>query len=221
MNRRSQKHLRLTMQVAVLLATGFFVTHPAYSQTREAASVVLVGEAGTRSSITVRPVQSSLAQNPIVTVSRAANLVGRPLEPVLAGVDDDVMAALRSTLPIQGARLTSGVGSRIHPISGRWQYHRGVDLAASTGTSVQVAAAGTVIRAGWAGGYGNLVAIDHGDGIETRYGHLSRIDVRAGDLVEAGHQIGLVGSTGNSTGPHLHYEVLVGGQPIDPLKSSK
>ncbi|MFN3590767.1 MAG: peptidoglycan DD-metalloendopeptidase family protein [Thermaurantiacus sp.] len=118
--------------------------------------------------------------------------------------------------PVDGARLSSGFGMRTHPILGFSRLHRGVDFAAPTGTPVLASAGGRVVRAGWGGGYGNMIDIDHGRGIVTRYAHLSRMDVRVGQQVNQGQRIGAVGSTGMSTGPHLHYEVIRNGQPIDP-----
>jgi murein DD-endopeptidase MepM/ murein hydrolase activator NlpD len=111
--------------------------------------------------------------------------------------------------PVHGV-LTSGFGPR-------WgRMHEGIDIAAPTGTPIRSAAAGTVVFAGWAGGYGNLVVVDHGGGLATAYGHQSAIFVTAGH-VEQGRVLGAVGSTGNSTGPHLHFEVRISGAPVDPL----
>jgi murein DD-endopeptidase MepM/ murein hydrolase activator NlpD len=104
------------------------------------------------------------------------------------------------------------------PFGWRWgRMHEGIDLGAAYGTPIAAAAAGAVIYAGWEGGYGNLVVIDHGGGLATAYGHQSRIAVSVGQQVAQGQIIGYVGSTGHSTGPHLHFEVRVNGQPVDPL----
>jgi murein DD-endopeptidase MepM/ murein hydrolase activator NlpD len=100
--------------------------------------------------------------------------------------------------------------------AGEMVNHPGFDLAATTGTPVAAAAGGTVVHAGPAGTYGNLVTLRHDNGFETRYAHLSSIDVKVGDRVEAGSGLGKVGSTGYSTGPHLHFEVRHGGKAIDP-----
>jgi murein DD-endopeptidase MepM/ murein hydrolase activator NlpD len=95
--------------------------------------------------------------------------------------------------------------------------HEGIDLGAAYGTPIAAAGSGTVIYAGWLGGYGNLTVIDHGGGLATAYGHQSRIAVSVGQQVSRGEVIGYVGSTGHSTGPHLHFEVRINGQPVDPL----
>lgn len=118
--------------------------------------------------------------------------------------------------PVAG-RITSGFGLRTHPVSGVRRLHAGVDVAAPSGTPVVAAAAGTVTHAGPRGGYGLLVAIDHGGGWETRYAHASAVAVRAGDRVERGQLVAWVGATGTATGPHLHLEVRVGGVARDPL----
>jgi murein DD-endopeptidase MepM/ murein hydrolase activator NlpD len=121
-----------------------------------------------------------------------------------------------SMWPVVG-KLESGVGGRRNPFGGRgFEYHEGQDIDAAYGTPVLVAATGRVIIAGWQRGYGNVVYVDHGSGLSTRYGHLSAIDVSVGQTVTRGQTIGLVGSTGRSTGPHLHYEVRINNQPVDP-----
>ena len=116
-------------------------------------------------------------------------------------------------------RLTSGYGWRVHPISGNRKHHNGIDIANSTGTPIRAAAAGTVIHAssGWNGGYGTSVKIKHSNGYVTHYAHLSSISVKVGQKVSAGQTIGAMGSTGSSTGPHLHFEVIKNGSHRNPL----
>jgi len=121
----------------------------------------------------------------------------------------------RFVMPVAG-RASSGYGERFDPIQHKEIKHPGFDLAAPTGTTVDAAAAGTVMHAGPAGTYGNLIIIKHPDGVETRYAHLSATSVKEGDHVEAGQPIGAVGTTGYSTGPHLHFEVRKDGQTVDP-----
>ncbi|MFQ3665611.1 MAG: peptidoglycan DD-metalloendopeptidase family protein [Sphingomonadaceae bacterium] len=121
--------------------------------------------------------------------------------------------------PVEGARLSSNFGMRFHPILGYSRMHQGIDFAAPTGTPVVASAAGRVVSAGWGGGYGNLVTIEHAGGMRTRYAHLSRITVKPGQQVAQGQRIGAVGSTGMSTGPHLHYEVWQNGKPVNPAQA--
>jgi murein DD-endopeptidase MepM/ murein hydrolase activator NlpD len=118
--------------------------------------------------------------------------------------------------PVNGT-VTSGYGYRIHPILGKRILHTGIDIAASSGTSIWAADGGAVIYATWVSGYGNTVAIDHGGGISTLYAHQSSMAVSVGQTVKKGQVIGYVGSTGYSTGPHLHFEVRVNGTPVDPM----
>ncbi len=119
--------------------------------------------------------------------------------------------------PISGGRFSSGFGRRNRPTKGASSFHKGVDWATPVGTAVSASAAGTVTRAGWGSGYGYCVYIKHNDGRETRYGHLSKILVKVGQTVEQGEKIALSGNTGVSTGPHLHFEILVGGSQVNPL----
>jgi murein DD-endopeptidase MepM/ murein hydrolase activator NlpD len=124
-------------------------------------------------------------------------------------------AARPSLWPVYG-RLVSSFGRRSDPFSGHGAFHPGVDLSAGRGTPVRAAAAGIVVHAGWNGGYGRMVAVDHGGGLQTLYAHLSRIDVIDGQEVHRGQIVGGAGSTGRSTGAHLHYEVRQNGTPINP-----
>jgi murein DD-endopeptidase MepM/ murein hydrolase activator NlpD len=114
--------------------------------------------------------------------------------------------------------VVSPFGYRIHPILGYRKMHTGIDIAAAYGVTLRSSAAGTVIYASWMGGYGNVIIVDHGDGLSTLYAHQSRLAVGNGARVSRGQTIGYVGSTGFSTGPHLHYEVRVNGNPVDPMR---
>ena len=118
-------------------------------------------------------------------------------------------------MPVHG-RVTSGFGERFHPILGYQRFHAGLDLAAAYGTPIVAAADGRVVSAGWRGGYGQAVSVAHGGGVQTLYGHMSRIAAYGGELVHRGQVIGYVGSTGLSTGPHLHFEVTRNGRPVNP-----
>lgn len=126
--------------------------------------------------------------------------------------------SIPTLMPITSSRaMSSGFGLRSHPIYGGLRAHKGVDLPAPTGTPIRASADGVVGKAERFGGYGLYVQLEHGGALETRYGHMSRIAVAEGQHVHKGDVIGYVGSTGHSTGPHLHYEVRVSGQAVNPL----
>lgn len=176
----------------------------------------------------------------VVTFGRALDLTGqRPayaLRSSISGFGSAVafssrkprpaaaaMASLRSLtlpagMPLAARSLTSGFGMRSHPLLGGRRWHSGIDLAAPTGTPIAATGDGIVGLADWAGGYGLLVSIEHGGGLQTRYGHLSQLAVQRGQSVRRGDVIGYVGSTGRSTGPHLHYEMRINGAAIDPRR---
>jgi murein DD-endopeptidase MepM/ murein hydrolase activator NlpD len=122
------------------------------------------------------------------------------------------------TTPVHGNQfeLTSGFGPRVDPFTGRVAFHPGIDFAGPWGSTVGATAPGLVVWAGYRGGYGNMVEIDHGYGFHTRYGHLSAVLVRTGSRVEKGSAVGRLGSTGRSTGPHVHYEVWLADSLRDP-----
>jgi murein DD-endopeptidase MepM/ murein hydrolase activator NlpD len=121
-----------------------------------------------------------------------------------------------SRMPLDSATLTSDFGMRTHPVLGGRRNHKGIDLAQPSGTPVYATADGVVGRAEWFSSYGNYIQIEHGGEMQTRYAHLSGYAVAAGEFVRKGQLIGFVGSTGRSTGPHLHYEVRVAGEAVDP-----
>lgn len=126
--------------------------------------------------------------------------------------------SIPSLIPVNSSRaMSSGFGLRVHPVLGGMRAHKGIDLPASTGTPIHASADGTVAKADWLGGYGLLVQLEHGAGMETRYGHMSRIAVAEGQRVRKGDVIGYVGSTGRSTGAHLHYEVRIAGEAVNPV----
>lgn len=130
---------------------------------------------------------------------------------------NELAAATPSIWPAHGW-LSSGMGARVDPINGGPDYHAGLDIAGERGQPVYATAAGTVTVASYQGGYGNLIIVDHGFGLETRYGHLSVFVAKKGDHVKRGDIIGRVGATGRATGYHLHYEVLANGTLVNPLR---
>lgn len=125
--------------------------------------------------------------------------------------------SIPSRNPLQSEVMTSSFGMREHPVLGGRRAHTGVDLAAPVGTPIYATADGLVSKAAWFGGYGLFVSLEHGGELQTRYGHMSRLNVAEGQAVRKGDVIGYVGSTGRSTGPHLHYEVRVDGAAVNPI----
>ncbi|WP_187970958.1 M23 family metallopeptidase [Aquibium microcysteis] len=142
------------------------------------------------------------------------------LDDALTKLDGIRQAAVRLPIanPAPGQSVTSGFGVRRDPLIGRPAFHAGIDFRASVGIPVLASGSGTVVKAGWNGGYGRMVEIDHGNGLTTRYAHLSRVEVSEGDTVAAGAVVGLAGSSGRSTGPHLHYEVRRNGKATNPVR---
>ena len=173
----------------------------------------------------------------LVASSSAEGAQGGPFEPVKGGdatfkqlftswkkLDNlaDGAIAVPSEKPVRSAEFTSGYGVRSDPFKGRAAMHAGIDLAGPLGTPIYATADGVVSTAGYnSGGYGNLIKVDHGKGIETRYGHLSSMAVQAGQRVTRGQLIGRMGSTGRSTGSHLHYEVRIDGRAVNPIPFMK
>lgn len=162
---------------------------------------------------------------PYIEFRRAGR--GHPMHPNLVTLGEnldkltDLQSAVRSLpigAPVSSYSLASHFGARRDPFNGQMAMHSGIDMAAPTGTEIKARAPGKVVFAGRNGVYGNMVEIDHGHGLRTRYGHMSQITVRQGQTVAARDRLGAVGSTGRSTAPHLHYEVLFNGRTLDPRK---
>jgi murein DD-endopeptidase MepM/ murein hydrolase activator NlpD len=174
----------------------------------------------------------------IATVPTGA-AVGGPYEPVTSGNSDSTFKqlftswkkldtlqtgaiAVPSDKPVKAARFESAYGERSDPFTGGRARHLGIDLSGPIGTPIHATADGIISTAGYnSGGYGNLIKIDHGRGVETRYGHLSQIIVTQGQRVKRGQMIGKMGSTGRSTGSHLHYEVRIEGRAVNPIPFMK
>lgn len=122
-----------------------------------------------------------------------------------------------SGMPVKGY-ISSGFGGRVHPISGKYKGHEGVDIPGKRGTPIKAVASGVVIKSGRVSGYGNMVEVKHADGYSTRYAHNKKNIVKKGDIIEKGVTVALLGSTGRSTGPHLHFEVRRNGTPVNPMR---
>ncbi len=159
------------------------------------------------------------------SLDRSAGYVAPTANPGLSGPGFSgalaPMAATRvsipSRMPVEGVRLTSDFGMRTHPVLGGRRGHKGVDLAGPVGTPVIATADGVVSKAEWFSSYGLYISLEHGAEIQTRYGHMSRLNVYAGQRIRKGDVIGYIGSTGRSTGPHLHYEVRIAGVAVNPV----
>jgi murein DD-endopeptidase MepM/ murein hydrolase activator NlpD len=155
--------------------------------------------------ISVATIMASVALSGLTT-AQESNLGRDALDP---------LTALRLHWPVRGP-INSGFGTR-RSLGGRGDVHTGVDIGARAGTPVQAPARGIVTFAGWQNGYGRTIILEHGHGVQSLYGHLSKFVVKRGQTVERGATIGLTGNSGHSSGPHLHYEVRVNERPVDPL----
>jgi Peptidase family M23 len=152
---------------------------------------------------------------------QALTTASNPTAPKLPKLTDTDQSGHQFSLPVTGFAMTSSFGNRIHPIFGNVRFHKGIDLGTPIGTPIRAARDGRVASAGWGQGYGNRIIIDHGNGYETLYAHLDRLVVKVGDRVTKKAVIGLSGSTGHVTGPHLHFEIRlnqVAQNPTDYLK---
>lgn len=208
-------------------------------ETKQVATLNAVEESYESRARRMRSVFTDLGLN-LPADARPRSGIGGPFIPVKPGADSagferqlqrisiaraqvdrltKTLAVVPYRKPVVGeVEFSSGFGVRTDPFLGRPAMHSGLDFRASTGDPVRATANGKVVTAGWQGGYGRLVEIDHGNTLSTRYGHLSEIHVKVGDTVRIGQLIGAVGSTGRSTGPHLHYETRVDGDPVDPQR---
>ncbi|OYW14857.1 MAG: hypothetical protein B7Z50_02995 [Sphingomonadales bacterium 12-62-5] len=126
------------------------------------------------------------------------------------------LARIPAFLPVNHMSQSSDFGYRSDPFHGGGAFHAGIDMTGKTGDAIHAAADGVVVRAGWWAGYGKVVVVDHGNGLETRYGHMTRFHVKEGDVIRQGQVVGGMGSTGRSTGTHLHFEVRLDGRALDP-----
>lgn len=197
----------------------------------------LAGEAGVNPQITSTPVKQPGQGGPFIPAPMSADELQREIDRLAIAVDNklDELTLLESalldrrvknrllptTLPVREAALGSPFGYRSDPLVGMRAMHEGMDFNAETGTPVVVAADGVVFSAAYHAEFGNLIEVDHGEGLLSRYAHLSRMDVRVGQLLRRGDLIGAIGSTGRSTGPHLHFEVRQQGVAQNPARFLK
>jgi len=193
------------------------------ANSRVDAAVEVIADAGLRVNV---PESSAASQEdavggPYIPMGGAQALSAAMQEADLAFNRIELVKAEAARLPLvrpmPGGDMTSNFGSRRDPFLGSLAFHAGIDFRSPTGTDIRPTAPGVITVAGWSGGYGNMVEVDHGNGVTTRYGHMSRIIARVGDQVTRDSVIGEVGSTGRSTGPHLHYETRINGVPLNPV----
>ena len=163
--------------------------------------------------------QALAAREDLDALNRRANILVRSINEAYdsLAIHQARMAATPSIMPTKGWLSSAFAAERVHPILHIARPHDGIDVSAPMGAEIEAPAAGVVTDVGWEDGYGNILTIDHGFGIVTRYAHCSKILVGRGQRVKRGQRIALVGSTGLSTGPHLHYEVWVNGKPVNPV----
>lgn len=186
-------------------------------------AVVLLGATAVA---TQASAQAPVVTTPFVTTPSGGSAAATPADPRFRAMfqswkkletAQQGTVAVPSLRPVDSTTFTSGFGVRSDPFRGTATMHAGVDMPGVIGTAIYATADGFVGRAGWSGGYGNLIELDHGKGIQTRYGHLSSLLVAPGTRVTRGQLIGRMGSTGRSTGSHLHYEVRFDGHAINPM----
>jgi hypothetical protein len=202
---QAPRHFAMALGLGVLLGGLYHVTHPTepIGSRRVVVPIAQFAE--------IPP--SSRAAETLVTTAPVKVAKVAHVTPPPAASDDDAFVA-----PLKSYTIDSGFGWRRDPFNGRNEFHAGLDLAAPYGSTVFSAQAGKIVFAGRDKSYGLMVEIDHGDGMTTRYAHLEKILIKRGDEVDVHQQIALLGSTGRSTGPHLHYEVHVDNKLVDPRK---
>ena len=178
-------------------------------------STAATADAGADASIPVDVLKSQAAESALGEADPAFKMIFNNWAG--QGKQEQVKLTIPSRKPVKDCTLTSSYGCRSDPFRGRRANHKGLDMAGPIGTPIYATADGIVGRAQWLGGYGNYIEINHGNGIQTRYGHMSRLNVEPYQRVKKGDLIGYVGSTGRSTGAHLHYEVRIAGEAVNPI----
>lgn len=202
-------------QVSALTSSARAMRHQIVADARKAGLPLAAPESGDASGVGGPFIPAHATDDDAAGFDMELKTLNHELE-ALENVRDKIRAFPIAN-PAPGNRISSGFGNRRDPIIGKSAFHAGIDLALKTGTPVHATGSGTVISAGRNGGYGNMVEIRHANGLSTRYAHLSRIYVKTGQKVVAGEKIAASGSTGRSTGPHLHYEVRDGKNAVNPM----
>lgn len=216
----TQLFAKLRAVTGILVAGGFLVAaHPAMANSSAAAadiSAPLRAAHSAGQSVSGEDEQFRTLFKSWQKYEETGLAVSKTM-PATSGRSTISSVSIPSRGPLEVDTMTSGFGMREHPVLGGRRAHTGVDLAAPVGTPIHATADGVVSKASWFGGYGLFVSIEHGGALQTRYGHMSRLNVAEGQTVHKGDVIGFVGSTGRSTGPHVHYEVRVDGAAVNPV----
>ncbi len=199
--------------LAAVLASGVFAAAPALANNNSNADIA----APLRAAQAARPSALGSGDEEFRALFASWQSLDRAAPGTAATPTRRAGVSIPSLMPVASPAMTSGYGMRVHPVLGVRRGHRGIDLASPVGTPIHAAADGVISRADWFSTYGLFVSIEHGGQIQTRYGHMSRLNVAAGQAVHKGDIIGYVGSTGRSTGPHLHYEVRIAGTAVNPM----
>lgn len=191
---------------------------PAMVKSRAMGGAPMLAPIDTAATSSSKPTQGAATASTLNILKDLLGALENRLDTVRTGVERQqaLASATPSIWPVIGW-LSSAFGSRQDPINGGADFHPGLDISAEYGTPVKATADGTIDSAGWAGDYGNMILLRHGYGMSTKYGHLSRVVVSAGQTVRRGEVIGYVGATGRTTGAHLHYEILLNGARVNPM----
>lgn len=201
----SQIETVLALKPAGILQNNQKIEYKSINYDRPAASENFDGDDETVISPQHFPIESAADKMQMETQLRVIETTSNP--------------AFLPTMWAHLGKINNEFGFRRNPFGGRaYEFHSGLDIGGTSGDVIAVPANGIICETGWKGGYGNMIEVDHGNGLKTRYGHLSRIGVQTGDAVQRGQIIGLIGSTGRSTGPHLHYELRLNDKPINPRR---
>ena len=209
---------KLFAKSGVLLASSLLILMTAFPAAHKEA-IVQVASQRTSLDIALKELTDSRGNEPMIDLEKQKSKLEASLKNIHipeGQISDSTIANFSFVHPVMGPRKSSGYGIRVHPVRGFSSQHKGIDLAAPVGASIRAMAHGKIVFADPYAGYGKLVVIDHGNGVTTHYAHCDKLTVHPGEVVIAGQKIAEVGSTGMSSGPHLHLEVRVKGKPLNP-----